>query len=182
MGLFEIFMIAIALSMDAFAVSVCAGLSERAAGIKHMVTAGLYFGIAQAVMPIIGYFLAASFSEHIIAYGNVIGFVLLAFLGGKMVWGSFAKGKEESDEMPSAHSKMIVFAIATSIDALAVGISFAFLTVNIFTAALLIGITTFVLSMVGVRVGCAFGARFKSKAEFLGGVILVVMGVHILLS
>ena len=175
MSIFEISMLAVALSMDAFAVAVCAGLSGRRAGVKTMITVGIYFGIAQGVMPLIGFFLAAWFSEHIIAYSGVIAFAILAILGAKMIWGSFKKGEDENIEISPA--KLLTLAIATSIDAMAVGVSFAFLEVNIFRAALLIGVTTFCLSAIGVKVGMIFGTKYKSTAEFLGGVILVVMGI-----
>ena len=175
MGMFEISLLAIALSMDAFAVAVCAGLSGGRARIKTMLTVGIYFGVAQAVMPIIGFFLAAWFSEYITAYSGIIAFAILVFLGIKMIWGSFKKGEDES--VDTSPSKMLPLAVATSIDAMAVGVSFAFLSVNIFRAALFIGVTTFVLSAVGVKVGSLFGTRFKSAAEFMGGIILVFMGV-----
>jgi len=178
MSIFEISMLAIALSMDAFAVAVCAGLSGQRAGVKIMVTVGIYFGIAQGVMPLIGFFLAAWFSEYIIAYSGLIAFVILAILGTKMIWGSFKKGEDESIDISPA--KMLPLAIATSIDAMAVGVSFAFLEVNIFRATLLIGMTTFFLSAIGVKVGITFGIKYKSAAEFLGGVILVVMGISAL--
>jgi len=175
MGIFEIALLAIALSMDAFAVAVCAGLSGGRAKISTMLTVGLYFGIAQAVMPIIGFFLAAWFSNYIAAYSGIVAFAILVFLGVKMIWGSFKKGENECIDI--SPSKMLPLAVATSIDAMAVGVSFVFLEVNVFMAALFIGVTTFVLSAIGVKVGSLFGTRFKSAAELMGGVILVVMGI-----
>jgi len=175
MSVFEIVLLAVALSMDAFAVAVCAGLSGRAASIKAMLTVGIYFGVAQGIMPIIGFFLAAWFSDYIIAYSSIIAFAILVFLGGKMIWGSFKKKEEECIYV--LPSKMLPLAIATSIDAMVVGISFAFLEVNVFIAALIIGLTTFVLSAIGVKVGIVFGTKFKRSAELLGGVILVIMGI-----
>lgn len=173
--MFEISLLAVALSMDAFAVAVCAGLSGGKAKIKTMLTVGIYFGVAQAVMPIIGFFLAAWFSGYIAAYSGIVAFAILAFLGVRMVWGSFKKCEGES--VDTSPVKMLPLAIATSIDAMVVGVSFAFLAVNIFMAALFIGVTTFVLSAIGVKVGSLFGTRFKSTAELIGGIILVVMGI-----
>ena len=180
MSLFEIFLLAIALSMDAFAVSVCAGLSGRGASIKKILAVGIYFGTAQAIMPIIGFVSAAWLSEYVIAYSSIVAFAILAILGVKMIWGSFKKNEEK--EITVSFAKMLPLAIATSIDAMAVGISFAFLEVNIFTSALFIGITTFVISAMGVKVGSAVGGRHKARAELLGGVILVIMGIHVLMS
>ena len=180
MNLIEIFLLAVALSMDAFAVAVCAGLSGRGVKVRKMLMVGMYFGAAQAVMPIIGFVLAARFSEYIIAYSSLVAFAILTFLGAKMIWGSFKKDVEK--EVAVSFAIMLPLAVATSVDALAVGISFAFLEVNIFTAALLIGITTFVISAAGVRIGSIFGAKYKAKAELLGGVILVGMGVHVLVG
>lgn len=178
MSIFEIFLTAIALSMDAFAVAICTGLSGRAQGLKRMVVVGLYFGAAQGIMPILGFFLASGFSEHVVSFGNIIAFALLVFLGVKMILDALS-GKEES--CPSiAPSKMLPFAIATSIDAAVVGVSFAFLPVNILSAALIIGVTTFLLSVIGVKVGCVFGLRFKKAAEIFGGVVLVIIGINAL--
>jgi len=181
MSLFEVFLLALALSMDAFAVSICAGLKGRAIGAGSAIIVGLYFGTAQALMPVIGFFLAASFADYINAYGNIIAFALLAFIGGKMIWESFSGG-DECKIVPTSPAKMLPFAVATSIDAMAVGVSFAFFTVNVFLAALIIGTTTFTLSIAGVKIGSVFGSKFKSKAEFAGGAVLILMGLNILIS
>jgi len=178
MGMLEVSLLAIALSMDAFAVAVCAGLSGRSISIKAMLTVGLYFGVAQGVMPVLGFFLATFFSEYIVAYSSVISFAILAFLGVRMIWGSFKKDAEEDFDF--SPGKMLLLAIATSIDAMAVGVSFAFSSVNIFSAALLIAITTFTLSAVGVKIGTIFGTKYKSVAEFFGGIILVILGISAL--
>ena len=203
MNFIELFLLAVGLSMDAFAVAVCAGLTMKKAALKKMLTVGAYFGIFQAVMPLIGYLAASLFASRIISYDHWIAFGLLCFLGGKMVAGSFKKegcpdrecpgktcsdrpcpgGKRpENNEASLKPAKMLPLALATSIDALAVGVSFAFLRVNIIPAVLFIGITTLVISMLGVKIGNAFGTKFKSKAELAGGIILVLMGLKILLE
>ena len=203
MGLFELFLLAIGLSMDAFAVAICAGLTMPKTNIKKALAIGLYFGIFQAVMPLIGYMAATLFADKIIAYDHWIAFALLCFLGGKMIAESLKKegcadrvcpeetcadracpgGKKPDRAEASVNpAKMLPLALATSIDALAVGVSFAFLRVNIVPAVLFIGLTTFAISMAGVKIGNAFGTRFKSKAELTGGVILVLIGLKILLE
>ena len=197
MSFIELFLLAVGLAMDAFAVSVCLGLGLKKVTVKNALTVGLYFGIFQAGMPIVGYFTATLFAERVVAYSNPIAFVLLGFIGGKMIIGSFSKdsgdskdSKKKDDGSDSAESqsqslgpaKMLPLAIATSIDALAVGISFAFLQVEIAPAASFIGIVTLVIAMAGVRIGNIFGTKFKSYAEFIGGVILVLLGVKILLG
>ena len=183
MSTVELLLIAIALSMDAFAVAVGYGLSVDKISIKSSLIVGLYFGIAQGVMPVIGYFLGTNFERFITPVDHWIAFVLLAFIGGKMIKESFDKD-EESDrtEMSLKFKKMIVLAIATSIDALAMGISFAVLRVNIVTAATSIAIITLALSMVGVKVGNVFGLKYKSIAEFIGGTVIVFIGLKILLN
>jgi len=179
----ELFFIAIGLSMDAFAVSICAGLSMPKATLKKAFQIALYFGIFQAGMPVIGFFVATLFAEKIIAYDHWIAFALLCFLGGKMVLGSFKQdGGEEAGEVSVKPAKMLPLALATSIDALAVGVSFAFLQINIAPAAALIGVVTFLIAMLGVKIGNVFGAKFKSKAELAGGVILILIGVQILIE
>ena len=169
--------------MDAFAVAICAGLTMPKATLKKAFIVGLYFGIFQAAMPVIGFFVATLFADKIIAYDHWIAFALLCFLGIKMVLGSFKKdedqGKGEASLAPAA---MLPFALATSIDALAVGVSFAFLRVSIVPAAVFIGITTLLLSMLGVKIGNLFGTKFKSKAELAGGIILILIGLKILLE
>ena len=182
MGMMELFLIAVGLSMDAFAVSVCKGLSVKKAKVKHALCVGAYFGGFQALMPLIGYLLGTQFESLIVSIDHWIAFVLLGIIGGKMVKESLEK--DESCELDPDFSfrTMLVMAIATSIDALAVGVSFAFLRVNIWTAVLLIGTVTGAFSGAGVEIGNLFGCRYKSKAEFVGGAILVVMGFKILLE
>lgn len=184
----ELFFLAVGLSMDAFAVAVCAGLTMPRVTVKKASIVGLYFGVFQAVMPWIGYKVATRLADKIIAYDHWIAFALLCFLGGKMILESFKKeedpGKEEASlqEASLKPRQMLPLALATSIDALAVGVSFAFLRVRIVPAVLFIGATTLVLSMGGVKIGNLFGTRYKSKAELAGGVILVLIGLKILLE
>lgn len=179
MSLLELFLIAVGLSMDAFAVSVCKGLSMGKLCIKSALVIGLYFGGFQALMPAIGYFLGSYFQDAIVAYDHWIAFLLLGMIGGNMVREALNPEEETCDA--SVYAKdMIGLAVATSIDALAVGVTFAFLNVHILPAVSCIGATTFLLSVIGVKIGTAFGCRYKSKAELAGGVILVLMGVRIL--
>jgi len=178
----ELLIISIALSMDAFAVAICTGLAMPRVIIKKALVIGLYFGVFQAVMPLIGYLAATTFAGKLIEYGPWIAFVLLCLLGGKTIIGSFKKGDDSRYEPSIKPSIMLPLAIATSIDALAVGVSFAFLSVSIVTAVLFIGVTTFVISLVGVKIGNLFGAKYKSKAELAGGIVLVLIGVKILLE
>ena len=180
MGFIELFMIAVGLSMDAFAVSVCKGLSVKKVGVKHAALAGLYFGGFQFLMPVIGYLLGFRFESVIETVDHWVAFVLLAFIGGNMIKESFGKAEELNDDF--GVKTMLLMAVATSIDALAVGITFAFLEVQILPAAGLIGVTTFLLSFAGIYIGNVFGARYKSKAELAGGIILVLIGVKILLE
>ena len=203
MHILELFLIAIGLSMDAFAVAICAGLTMPKMSVKKALVIGLYFGIFQAGMPLIGYMAATSFADMILNYDHWIAFLLLCFLGGKMILGSFRQEGCPDRECPNdmcvdricpggvkpvveeasvAPSQMLPLAIATSIDALAVGVSFAFLRISIAPAVVLIGLTTFVLSIAGVKIGNVFGTRYKAKAEFTGGVILVLIGLKILLE
>lgn len=182
MSLFELFMLAAGLSMDAFAVAVCAGLSMRKANIRKAAAVGLYFGFFQAVMPLIGFFSAIWFAGMVFAYNHWAAFALLGFLGGKMIIGSFRSKTRSAEEASLKPSAMLPLAVATSIDALAVGVSFAFLQVDIITAALLIGAVTFMLSAAGVLIGKAFGVRLKTKAELFGGFILLLIGARILLE
>ena len=180
MGFIELFLIAVGLSMDAFAVSVCKGLSVKKVGVKHAALAGLYFGGFQFLMPVIGYLLGFRFESVIETVDHWVAFVLLAFIGVNMIKESFGKAEELNDDF--GVKTMLLMAIATSIDALAVGITFAFLEVQILPAAGLIGVTTFLLSFAGIYIGNVFGARYKSKAELAGGIILVLIGVKILLE
>ena len=181
MSFFDLFLIALALSMDAFAVAICKGLSVKRVGAKHILTAGVYFGGFQALMPLIGFLLGYKFERFIVSIDHWIAFVLLAVIGGNMI--KEALGGEDDEVNDSFSFKtMLPLALATSIDALAVGISFAFLGVDIVTAALLIGVTTFVISGAGIVVGNIFGAKYKSKAELAGGIVLILIGLKILLE
>ena len=181
MHLSELIIIAIGVSMDAFAVSICKGLSVRSLQPKHACLTALWFGGFQALMPLIGYFLGVSFADFVSSVDHWIAFVLLGLIGGNMIKESFSK--DECEYSPDFSFKtMLSLAVATSIDALAIGVSFAFLRVNIWTSVLIIGLTTGAFSALGVVVGKWFGCRYKSKAEFAGGFILVAMGVKILLE
>ncbi len=185
MGLFEIFMIGVGLSMDAFAASVCKGLNMRRMNIKNMLVIGLFFGGFQALMPAVGWVLGKQFENYITSVDHWVAFALLVFIGGKMIYDVFEdKGEDDYGEKTDIVDVKEIFtlAIATSIDALAVGISFAFLQVDIVKAASVIGITTFLLSAAGVAVGNIFGAKYEKKATLAGGIILVLIGLKILLE
>ena len=176
-----LFVLAVGLSMDAFAVAVCKGLAMKKMSWKNAVIVGLWFGTFQALMPVIGYFLGVSFADRIKSVDHWIAFVLLALIGGNMIREAF--GKEEERASADLDVKpMFIMAVATSIDALAVGVTFAFLNQNMPLAVSLIGVTTFMLSMLGVKVGNLFGVKYKSKAEFIGGLILILLGAKILLE
>ena len=181
MTLWELFVIAVGLSMDAFAVSICKGLSVRRCTFRHMVICGLYFGIFQGMMPLIGYLLGSQFESLVTAIAPYIAFILLAFIGINMIRESREEDEENVSDDFSVRA-MIPLAIATSIDALAVGVSFAFLQVNIVPAVLFIGVTTFICCVFGVKIGNLFGSRYKSSAELFGGVVLVLMGLKILME
>ena len=203
MGFAELLIIAVGLSMDAFAVAACAGLTMPRVTVKKALIVGLYFGVFQAVMPLIGFLLATSFADRITTFDHWLAFVLLCIIGGKMIYESFEKdgcadrecpeetctdrecpGGKRPDRTETSLNprKMLPLAVATSIDALAVGVSFAFLNMQIVPSVFSIGITTFLLSIVGVKIGNLFGTRFKAKAELAGGIILILMGVKILLE
>ncbi|OUQ27316.1 hypothetical protein B5E77_07155 [Lachnoclostridium sp. An131] len=187
MSLLELFILAVGLSMDAFAVAVCKGLSVRKAGAKECGIVGLYFGGFQALMPAIGYFLGVQFKEYITSIDHWIAFILLGLIGFNMIRESRERADENDEvcpkeEHPFAVKSMLLLAVATSIDALAVGVTLAFLDVNLPASISFIGVTTFVLSAIGVRIGNIFGMRYKSKAELAGGVILICMGLKILLE
>ena len=190
MGFIELFLLAIGLSMDTFAVGITIGLAMKKITIRKALIVGLYFGIFQAGMPVIGYLLAMRFADLMVHYSPWIAFALLSFLGVKMIVGSFKKVesvKVDSQEDVSQKAllgpkKMLPLAVATSIDALAVGVSFAALRVSIVPAISLIGIVTLILSMIGVKIGNLCGIRFKAKAEIFGGVILIGIGLRILLE
>lgn len=182
----ELFLLGVGLSMDAFAVSVCKGLGMRKLNKKQALIIGLYFGGFQALMPFVGWLLGSQFQKYITSIDHWIAFILLGFIGGKMMIEAVREWNEEEvvDVMdaPIDHKNMLVLAVATSIDALAVGITFAFLGTPIVEAITIIGITTMVISIAGVVVGNFFGSRYKSKAEFIGGMILVLLGLKILLE
>ncbi len=185
MSLSELFIIAIGLSMDAFAVAICKGLSVQKAKIKHMAITGLYFGIFQAGMPLLGYFVGKQFAQYITRFDHWIAFVLLGLIGANMIRESLSKEDDDDEKQNDSFGFKAMFpmAIATSIDALAIGVSFALLPdVNIVPAVSFIGVTTFAFSFAGVKIGNVFGVKFKSKAEFAGGVILILMGLKILLE
>lgn len=185
MSIWELLVIALALSMDAFAVAICKGLSMKKMSWKNAVIAGLYFGGFQAGMPVIGYLLGTSFRDMITSIDHWIAFVLLGLIGANMIKESFEKEEEENaDEKNEAFDvkTMVPLAVATSIDALAVGVTFAFLNVDIVPAVSFIGVITFFFSVFGIKIGNAFGIKFKAKAEFAGGVILILMGFKILLE
>ena len=181
MSLIELFLLAVGLSMDAFAVSVCKGLSMQTTRLKHAFVIGLYFGGFQALMPWLGYLLGIRFQGAIKTYDHWIAFILLGIIGFNMVKESLEQDTESCDASVDVRT-MLLLAIATSIDALAVGVTFAFLQVQIVAAVSLIGVTTFILSAVGVKIGNVFGAKYKSRAELLGGIVLILMGLKILLE
>jgi putative Mn2+ efflux pump MntP len=180
----ELFLIAVSLSMDAFAVSLCKGLNMPRLNWRHGLIIALFFGVFQAFMPLIGWFLAAQFSAFISSFDHWIAFLLLVFVGGQMLFEGLHHAKEEDCgcEEKLDFKELFLLAIATSIDALAVGISFAFLEVKILPSILIIGVTTFVLSLLGVIIGHRFGAKFENKAKIAGGIILILIGIKILLE
>lgn len=186
MTLLEIFLIGIGLSMDAFAVAICKGLAmPDKVDRKGALLIALYFGVFQAVMPALGWLLGSQFARYVTQMAPWIAFVLLAWIGGSMIRESLSKEEKEEAEMGAvSHKELLVLAVATSIDALAVGVTFSMLelAVSIGAAVALIGCTTFVISLGGVYVGNVFGARYKRKAEFVGGAILILIGVKILLE
>ncbi len=181
MGIVEIVLTAIGLSMDAFAVSICKGLSTDSVKLRHSIITGLYFGFFQALMPVLGYYLGINFQEAISSIDHWIAFVLLLVIGINMI----RESRSEDDDHSSGSydvKTMLVLAVATSIDALAVGISFALLDVEIFSASLIIGVITFILSAVGVKAGCKLGEKSRKAAEMAGGIILILIGLKILLE
>ena len=181
MGLLELFVIAVGLSMDAFAVSICKGLSVRELKPKHALTVGVYFGGFQMLMPLIGFALGVRFQSFITSIDHWIAFVLLGLIGANMIRESREHDEENLSDSFSFRT-MLPLAVATSIDALAVGVTFAFLQVSILPAVCFIGATTFVLSCIGIRIGHVFGLKYKSRAELFGGAVLILMGIKILLE
>lgn len=181
MSYLELFILAVGLSMDAFAVSICKGLSVRRLKPRHCAIAGAWFGGFQAGMPVLGWLLGRQFESLIQSIDHWIAFVLLGLIGANMIREA-VKNEEENLSDSFSVKTMLPLAVATSIDALAVGVTFAFLSVNILPAVSFIGATTFVLSAIGVKIGNVFGAKYKSKAELVGGIVLIGMGVKILIE
>lgn len=181
MEIIELLLIAIGLAMDAFAVSICKGLAMKRMNWKKAVIVGIYFGVFQALMPVIGYFLGRTFENLVTKIDHWIAFILLVLIGGKMIKEAFDNNAEGYSDSVNFKT-MLVLAIATSIDALAVGITFAFLQTNIVLAVILIGIVTFILSIVGVKIGNQFGIKYEKRAEIIGGIILILIGIKILLE
>ena len=185
MSLIEITLMAVSLSMDAFAVALCKGLAIKKINLKSCAIVGLWFGAFQGLMPMIGYFLGSTFADKITSIDHWIAFILLALIGGNMIKEALSKDEEKVNDS-LGFKTMLVMAIATSIDALAVGVSFAFTDFEpdwfVYVAFVLIGIITFTLSAIGVKIGNVFGTKFKTKAEFTGGLILILLGIKILLE
>lgn len=187
MGIIEIFLVGVGLSMDAFAVSICKGLGMRRVNYVHALVIALFFGLFQALMPLAGWALGSSFAAYIEPIDHWVAFVLLALVGGKMLWDA-VRGEEgegascDVDQSKLDYRELLMLAVATSIDALAVGIGFAFLQINIWSAVAIIGVTTFVLSFAGVVVGNRFGARYERPSAIIGGIVLIAIGLKILLE
>ncbi len=181
MGVIEIFLISLGLAMDAFAVSVCKGLAMKKMNWKKAIIIGLYFGVFQAVMPIIGFFLGTTFEGFITNVDHWVAFILLVVIGINMVKEAFEKESENRNDNVDMKT-MIVLSIATSIDALAIGITFACLKMHILVPVITIGVITFIISVIGVKIGNRFGDKYEKKAEIMGGVILILLGIKILLE
>ena len=179
MDLFTLLTLAVGLAMDAFAVSICKGLAMREKVLKKGIIVGLWFGGFQALMPTIGFFLGTQFKDQITSIDHWIAFVLLGLIGINMAKEALSNDEEQADDS-IAVKEMFMLAVATSIDALAVGITFAFLNVHIVSAASMIGVCTFLISFAGVKIGNIFGTKYKSKAELAGGIILILLGFKIL--
>ena len=186
MSFIELFLIGVGLSMDAFAAAICQGLFMTRIKWGHALTVGLYFGGFQALMPFIGWMLGSQFADRIQQYDHWIAFILLVLIGGNMIREALSGDEEDAAQAETNlrldHKKLFLMAIATSIDALAIGVTFAFLETAILPAIGIIGCTTFCISVAGVAVGCWFGARYKKRAEITGGAILVLLGIKILLE
>lgn len=180
MGLLELLILAVGLAMDSFAVSVCKGLALKNAGWKQMCVAGIWFGGFQALMPCIGYFGSISFAAYFQNYAHFIAFVLLFFIGAKMIYE--ARQSECDANRAMDWKTMFILAVATSIDALAVGVSFAVLDINLWQSVAIIGVTTFILSGIGIKIGTVFGTRWQALSETAGGAILIMLGLKILLE
>jgi putative Mn2+ efflux pump MntP len=184
MGIIELILIAVGLAMDAFAVSICKGLNMKKINYVHGAIIALFFGVFQSLMPLIGWLVGSSFSSYITQFDHWIAFILLVLIGGNMIRESLQEEEEEGEDQEDRldYKELFLLAIATSIDALAVGITFAFLQVEIISSVLIIGAITFVISFVGVIIGNLFGSKFKNKAEIVGGIILILIGIKILLE
>lgn len=183
MTITELFLIAVGLSMDAFSVSVCKGLSMKKLNLKGGIITAFFFGAFQALMPLIGYFLGSRFENVIASFSHWVSFILLAVIGGKMVWEAFKSDDENDGKEYSLDIKeLFILAVATSIDALAVGIVFAAEKTNLIFSVSVIGIITFALSLLGVFIGHKFGSKYEKKAEIAGGIILILIGVKLLLE
>lgn len=180
MNFIDLLLIGVSLSMDAFAVSICKGLSVRKVTLRHALTCGIWFGVFQAGMPVLGYFLGSQFSSLLNRVGPWVAFILLALIGANMVRESFGEDEEVDNDFSA--KAMLPLAVATSIDALAVGVSFAAMQVNIVPAACIIGITTCVLSAIGVKVGAVFGDKYRALAERMGGIVLILIGLKTLIE
>ena len=180
MSIIELLILSVALAMDAFAVSICKGLSLKEIKVKHLALAGIWFGGFQALMPVLGYFCGSKFADKVDKFDHWIAFVILALIGASMIKESGGDEEEVNSNMDV--KTMFFLAVATSIDALTVGITFAFLDVNIFMAVMFIGIITFVISAVGIEIGSIFGDKYKSRAEMLGGGVLIIIGIKTLLT
>lgn len=187
MGFLDLFFIGTGLAMDAFAVAVCKGLCMRKINYSHAVIIALFFGGFQALMPLVGWLIGKQFEQYITSFDHWIAFILLLIIGGKMAYEAIF-GKEEAEACDTDaqnrlnYKELFTMAVATSIDALAVGVTFAFLNINIWTAISIIGVTTFVMSFIGVVIGNKFGSIYKKKAEIAGGVVLILIGLKILLE
>ena len=181
MGFFELFLIGIGLSMDAFAVAICKGLGMERINKRDALLLALFFGGFQALMPLLGYLLGTQFEQLVTSVDHWIAFVLLGIIGGNMIREALSKDEDQLDASLACKT-MLLLAVATSIDALAVGVTFAIEGTNIWIAAAAIGIITFLLSALGIKVGNVFGAKYKAKAEIFGGVVLILMGIKILLE
>lgn len=182
MGIVELLILAVGLSMDAFAVAICKGLAIGKINVKDCAIVGGWFGAFQSLMPLIGWALASTFADKIVKLDHWIAFILLALIGAGMIKEAFSKEDDVKANASLNAKTMLLLAVATSIDALAAGVSLAFLEVNIVAAVLFIGAITFLLSSVGVKVGSVFGEKYKSRSELVGGVILILLGTKILLE
>ena len=182
MSIFDLIMTGIALSMDAFAVSIGKGLSVKSLRVRHSLIVGAYFGGFQALMPLLGFLLASSFAEYIRRFDHWIAFALLALIGANMIREALTGGEDEKENASFGVKTMLPLALATSIDALATGVTFAMTQTNIWIAIAISGTTTFLFSAAGLKIGNVFGNKYRSKAELLGGVILILMGIKILVE